>query len=205
MSERSYKHRLSWFERAAGVWKRYREVKQGIFGIGLVVVFISMAVLAPALFPQYPEGFENRIGPDFAAPQWMSWTNPLDMTNYIEAPTMNFIPDPFFETDDSWLIDNSSSATWWDWGPPSQTIYQDEPSPGRSLELHFTDNNVSETYRGEQITASTSFLWNFSTPGLCYAYWTVEFEVTGNLTANSIFPVPCAPEFSDRSKSCFSS
>jgi peptide/nickel transport system permease protein len=188
MSERSYKHRLSWFERAAGVWKRYREVKQGLFGIVLVLVFVGMALLAPVLFPQYPEGFANRIGPDFAAPQWMSWTSPLDMTNTIEAPTMNFIPDPFFETDDAWTIDNSSLATSWQWGPPSQRIDQDEPSPGRSLELYFTDNNVSETYRGDQITAMTYFDWNFTSPALAYIYWTIEIEITGNLTSQSINP-----------------
>jgi ABC-type dipeptide/oligopeptide/nickel transport system permease subunit len=188
MSERSYKHRLSFFERAGGVWKRYREVKQGIFGIALVVIFILMALMAPVLFPQYPEGFENRIGPDFAAPQWMSWTYPIDVTNYIAAPTMNFIPDPFFETDDAWIIDNSSLVSSWEWGPPSQTIYQDEPSPGRSLALKFSDTNSSETYEDEQITATTEFLWNFSSPALTYAYWTVEFEVTGNLTTQSFYP-----------------
>ncbi|MHA2427232.1 MAG: ABC transporter permease [Candidatus Hermodarchaeia archaeon] len=188
MSERSYKHRLSWFERASGVWSRYREVKQGIFGIALVLIFIIMAVLAPTLFPLYPEGFNQRVGPNFAAPQWMSWTAPLDMTNTIEAPTINIIPDPFFETDDSWIIDNSSLATSWAWGEPSQTIYQDEPSPGRSLEFYFTDNNVNETYRYEAITATTYFPWNFSTPGLAYAYWTVEIELTGNLTMQSIDP-----------------
>jgi peptide/nickel transport system permease protein len=188
MSERSYKHRLSWFERARGVWKRYREVKQGIFGITLVVIFVGMALLAPVLFPQYPEGFDNRIGPNFAAPQWMSWTYPIDMTNYINAPTMNFIPDPFFETDDAWIIDNSSIVTSWEWGPASQTINQDEPSPGRSLVLEFTDTNASENYRYEQITATTYFQWNFSSPALTYVYWTVEFEITGNLTTQSIDP-----------------
>lgn len=188
MSQKAYKHRLSFFERAKGVWQRYREVKQGIFGIAVVVIFIGMALLAPTLFPKYPEGFQNRIGPDFAAPQWMSWTTPDDLTNTIRAPTMNFIKDPFFETDDTWIIDNSSLISSWEWGPPSQRLDQDEPSPGRSLVFNFIDNDTNETYRGEQISATSDFAWNFTIPALAYVYWTVLIEFTGNLTQGSFLP-----------------
>lgn len=188
MSQKTYKHRLSFFERAKGVWQRYREVKQGMFGIAVVLIFIGMAILAPTLFPKYPEGFQNRIGPDFAAPQWMSWTSPYDLTNTIEAPTMNFIKDPFFETDDTWIIDNSSLFSSWEWGPASQRLNQDEPNPGRSLVLNFIDNDNNETYIGEQITATSDFLWNFTVPALTYVYWTVQIEFTGNLTQSSFLP-----------------
>ncbi|MFX1509133.1 MAG: ABC transporter permease [Promethearchaeota archaeon] len=184
MSERGFKHRLSIFERAQGVWKRYREVKQGLFGILVVVWFFFMALLAPTLFPLYP-GVLVRVGPDFAAPQWMSWTSPGDLGNRIDYPPgQNFVPDPFFDLDTSWTVNASSPQASWYYDTTDFT--GSITGANRSLVLQLTDDSNNETYFGQGIYADITFTWEHIPPALAYVYFTSQVDISGNLTDNAV-------------------
>lgn len=183
MSSVRIKHRKSFFERAKGVWDRYREVKQGIFGLLIVFWFVVMALLAPVLFPMYP-GVLARVGPGFAAPQWMSWTSPADLGNYIDGPAANFVPDPFFDYDTTWEINDTSPVASWSWN--YSTYVGSSTGTNRSLVLGLNDNDNNATFYGEEITAETYFSYDYLAPALAYLYYHVRVELTGNLTDNSV-------------------
>lgn len=183
MSGTRIKHRLSMFERAKGVWNRYREVKQGLFGILIVLWFFVMAMLAPALFPLYP-GVLVRVGPDYAAPQWMSWTSPGDLGNGIaNPPGQNFATDPFFDLDTTWVVnDTSPKASWY----YSNDFTGSLTGANRSLVLQLTDDDNNETFYGENIYAESTFTWNYIPSALAYLYFTTRVETTGNISDNSV-------------------
>ncbi len=185
MSGTRYKHRKSFFKRAKGVWDRYREVKQGIFGLAVVIWFFIMAVLAPFLFPLYP-GQLVTVGPDFAAPQWMSWTSPSDVGNYIPGAGQNFLADPCFDYDDTWTMNDTSPVASWSWDYTNYTCSQ--TGTNRSLVLEITDNSNNETFFEQEVSTQSDFQWDYYPPGLSYLIWTVRVEVTGNLTQNSVVP-----------------
>ncbi|MFX0206037.1 MAG: hypothetical protein ACFFDT_08615, partial [Candidatus Hodarchaeota archaeon] len=65
----TYAHRKGFRQRVFGVWKQYIEVKHGIVGLFLVLIFIVLAIIAPIVYPKYP-GQLARVGPDYAAPLW---------------------------------------------------------------------------------------------------------------------------------------
>jgi peptide/nickel transport system permease protein len=172
------------FERARGVWARYREVKQGLFGLLVVIWFFLMAMLAPVLFPLYP-GILVRVGPDFAAPQWMSWTSPGDLGNYVASPPgQNFITDPFFDYDNTWVINDSSPMSSWYFDDTDWTA--SATGSNRSLVLQLTDTSNNETFYGEKIYAETTVTWEYVPSALAYLYYTLKVDVTGNLTDNAV-------------------
>ncbi len=184
MSEKRYKHRLSIFERAKGVWSRYREVKQGLFGLIVVIWFFLMAVLAPTLFPIYP-GVLVRSGPDYAAPQWMSWTSPADLGNNIASPpAQNFIPDPFFDFDNGWVINDSSAQASYYYD--NVDFVGSNTGRNRSLVLQLTDTSNNETFYGEAVSAEITFNWPHIPPALAYLYFQTQVAITGNLTENAV-------------------
>ncbi len=172
------------FERAKGVWARYREVKQGLFGLLLVIVFFLLAFLAPIIFPLYP-GILVRVGPDFAAPQWMSWTSPSDLGNNVaNPPGQNFIPDPFFDYNTAWTVNDTSPKSSWYY---DTTDFVDSATgANRSLVLQLTDDSNNETFRGESIYAEHTFEWQHIPSALAYLYFTMRTETTGNLTDNGV-------------------
>ncbi len=173
------------FERAQGVWTRYREVKQGLFGLAVVIWFVIMAVVAPLLFPLYP-GQLVMVGPNFAAPQWMSWTAPGDVGNYISAPGKNFMTDPYFDYDNTWVVNDTDpiGSYYWDY-----TDYVTSATgTNRSLVLVVDDNDNNETFSGREVYAEGEFEWEYFPCALSYLIWTIKIEVTGNLTDNSVRP-----------------
>ena len=185
MSEVTYKHRKSLLERARGVWARYREVKQGIFGLAVVIWFFIMAVVAPVMFPLYP-GQLVMVGPNYAAPQWMSWTSPADVGNYIGTPGMNFIPDPYFDYDTTWVMNDSNpqGSYYWDY----TDFVHSNTGTNRSLVLVLNDNDNNETFSGSEVYSEGEFVWEYWPPALTYLLFSVKLEVTGNLTDNSVRP-----------------
>jgi peptide/nickel transport system permease protein len=172
------------FERAKGVWNRYREVKQGLFGLLIVIWFFVMAILAPTLFPIYP-GVLVRSGPDFAAPQWMSWTSPSDLGNNIpNPPGQNFVPDPFFDFDNTWTINDTS---------PQASYYYDTTDfvgsttgRNRSLVLQLTDDSNNETYRGHAVHADLTFQWEHIPPALSFFFSQSQVARTGNISEGAV-------------------
>ncbi|MHA2406163.1 MAG: ABC transporter permease [Candidatus Hermodarchaeia archaeon] len=184
MSRKGYKHRLSMFERAKGVWDRYREVKQGLFGLFLVIWFFLMAMMAPVIFPLYP-GILIRVGPDYGAPQWMSWTSPDDLGNHIlNTPAQNFLPDPFFDYDNTWVINDSSPQASWHYDYSDYVA--STTGENRSLVLTLIDDSNNETYRGESVYAESTFEWEYLPSALAFLYYTLRVETTGNLTDNGV-------------------
>lgn len=69
---------------------RYRKSKLGMFGLGLLMFFLALALLAPIIAPNDPDPL-NIVGPPYAAPGWMSFFDPGSF------PTLQLVPNPGFE------------------------------------------------------------------------------------------------------------
>jgi peptide/nickel transport system permease protein len=179
MSGVKIKHRKSLVERAKGVWDRYKEVKHGIFGLVVIIAFFVMAAIAPLLFPLYP-GQLVRVGPDYAAPLWMSWTDPQS------PPTGVYNPDPVFDSSiDGWTFIPSN---------PSVASMSYDTSEGnfiqgtRAAKLTLNDASNTEDYDGEFIAGVTTFDWAYHEPALCEIVFFAKSQFTGNLSQNSVEP-----------------
>ncbi|MFX0205086.1 MAG: ABC transporter permease [Candidatus Hodarchaeota archaeon] len=171
-------HRKSLLNRSLDTWKRYYEVKHGIFGLATVVIFVFMALTAPIFFPQYP-GYLARVGPSYAAPEWTSFTDPNAPPI---RPLKNFIPDPYFETDAAWTFNTTDSLTG------SYEYDTNDPAVGtRSIKLTLIDNNDTETY-STNVKAQTSFFYNHSSPTWVTVSFQLKSRFTGTISVNSIAP-----------------
>ena len=175
MRGKRYIHRKTLRERALGVWNRYREVKHGLVGLAIVIAFTIIALSAPLIFPLYP-GQLVRVGPNYAAPQWMSWTDPLD------PPTGNYIPDPSFDSDLYWSFSTTD---------PEVGTYEydtaDYVTGSRSVHFILTDNNNTVAYNAT-LKGSISFDWPYHMPALTYIHFSMKAKFSGNLTDNSVTP-----------------
>jgi len=169
------KHRKGFLERARGVWSRYREVKQGLFGIGVVIAFLVMAAAAPLAFPYYP-GVLARVGPNFAAPAWTSWLDPKD------PPTGNYLPDGSFESNGTWILATTNATT-------ASVAYNTTTSVSghRSIQFTLTDNSTTKA-PSDRATAIMDISWPYKSPTAAFIRYSIKAAITGNMTGISIAP-----------------
>ncbi|MFW9904658.1 MAG: ABC transporter permease [Candidatus Thorarchaeota archaeon] len=164
----TYTHRKGFKQRLLGTWKQYIEVKHGIAGLFLVVLFIVLAVIAPIVFPKYP-GQLARVGPDYAAPLWAR-----EVMDPSAPPLKNFVPDSTFTDDSAW---NFSSITLMSSLIPELNIPNDpkgsweydtdiKTEGSRSVKMSITDNiSTNLLYRHKtSVRGVTSFPYNYSAP-----------------------------------------
>jgi peptide/nickel transport system permease protein len=115
----------------------------------------------------------------------MSWTSPADLGNNIaNPPGQNFIPDPFFDFDNSWVVNHSSAQAshFYD----ETDFVNSATGRNRSLVLQLTDNSNNETFFGESVYADITFTWEHIPPALAFLYFQTQVEITGNLTGNAV-------------------
>ena len=181
LKNRKIIHRRSRKDRIFSVWKRYYEVKHGRVGLVIVVIFIIMAMVAPILFPQYP-GELARVGPNYAAPEWTSFTDPNT------PPVKNYLRDSVFEDESVWDISSTDRNTG---NPDERGSYifdtSDYVAGTRSLKLTITDNSTTESF-STSVKAVTTFEYNYSTPTWVEIKYQMKSNLTGNLNPNSVVP-----------------
>ena len=174
-------HRRSRKDRIIGVWKRYSEVKHGLVGLAIVVAFIIMAIVAPILFPRYP-GELARVGPNYAAPDWTSFTDPNT------PPVKNYLRDSIFEDETAWEF----SSTDFNTGNPDERgsyMYDttDFTAGTRSVKLSITDNSTTASF-ATSVRALTTFEYNYSSPTWVTINYKMKSNITGDLNPNSVVP-----------------
>jgi peptide/nickel transport system permease protein len=181
LKNRKIIHRRSLKDRLIGVWKRYYEVKHGLIGMIIVILFILMAIMAPILFPQYP-GELARVGPNYAAPDWTSFTDP------DTPPIKNYLKDSRFEDESAWDFTSTDLNTG---NPDDRGSYaydtDDFISGTRSVKLTITDNSTTESF-ATSVRAITTFDYNYSSPTWVTIKYQMKSNITGNLNHNSIVP-----------------
>lgn len=80
--------------------KAFKGSKRGMFGVGILIFFVMMALFAPLLIP-YDPVWDHYVSGDFASPFWFtSLPGGQDLTQNLEL-----IADPGFPTADSLLKD----------------------------------------------------------------------------------------------------
>ncbi|MFX0013834.1 MAG: ABC transporter permease subunit [Candidatus Hermodarchaeota archaeon] len=171
----SYTHRKGFKERSIGVWKQFTEVKHGVVGLVIVIIFVIIALGAPIAYPLYP-GVLARVGPDYAAPIWVR-----DITDPEAPPYKNYILDPTFEENDSWEFRSEGIRPWFG---EVQVIPGYENDTRGSYEFDYSEGNFTEGTRSVKMTiidgmettpnifyrhktsvkANTSFAFNYSAP-----------------------------------------
>ncbi|MFX1506459.1 MAG: ABC transporter permease [Promethearchaeota archaeon] len=169
----SFTHRKGFRERTAGVWKQYTEVKHGVVGLIIVIVFIFIALIAPIAYPLYP-GVLARVGPDYAAPAWVR-----DFTDPTAPPLKNYVLDPIFEEDDSWDFRSEAVESWFGdirvvpgYENDTRGTFEFDSSEGnftegtRSVKMSISDNYLSpiNARHKTSVRGNTSFAYNYSAP-----------------------------------------
>ncbi|UCG03877.1 MAG: ABC transporter permease [Candidatus Heimdallarchaeota archaeon] len=178
----SFVHRKSFKDRSLGVWKQYYEVKHGIVGLILVLLFLVMALVAPIVYPKYP-GQLARVGPDYAAPAWTQFTDP------DSPPYKNYLPDYSFEDDSAWNFSVTDPLT----GLPDEEhgFYEfdttDFTDGSRSLKLTLIDNST-DTYFRTSIAALQSFNYNYTHPIWVTVSFNYKSRVNGTLDRHKLMP-----------------
>jgi ABC-type dipeptide/oligopeptide/nickel transport system permease subunit len=181
MQKRKIVHRRSRKSQLIGIWKRYYEVKHGLVGLAIVIVFVLMALSAPTLFPQYP-GELARVGPNYAAPDWTRFTDPN------APPLKNYLLDSTFKDDSAW---NFSSTNYYTGLPDDHGSFMydssDFTSGNRSVKLSLRDNSTT-SYFPTNVRGTSSFDYDYSTPTWVTINYQMKSNITGDLNPNSVIP-----------------
>ncbi|MFX1282780.1 MAG: ABC transporter permease [Promethearchaeota archaeon] len=163
--------------------KRYWEVKHGIIGLGIVIMFAILAILAPVVFPEYP-GQLARIGPDYAAPEWTGFMDPS------APPFGNYVPNHGFEDESMWSFNvyaGTKGGT-----TDNQTGFYNydtkEFSQGKqSVKLTLFDNSTTIGYN-TGVKGVANFHYDYSFPQMVYVNFTVKSNLTGNIDPKDVKP-----------------
>ncbi|MFX0170534.1 MAG: ABC transporter permease [Candidatus Hodarchaeota archaeon] len=175
METRKVIHRKSRFKRASEVWKRYYEVKHGLVGIIIIMFFIFLALSAPLLFPKYP-GILSRIGPNYAAPEWLQFTDPN------APPYKNYILDSNFDNASLWFFSTTDNQTG-----TYEYDTSDFVTGTRSVKLTLTDNSTTETFNTE-VKAYTSFKYRYTDPKWVEVRFHLKSRFNGSMSTGSVTP-----------------
>ena len=63
--------RIIYLRKITGFWEEFKRKRIGLFGLGMLLVFVGMAIFAPWLTPYDPLAGE-RLAQDFAMPEWVT-------------------------------------------------------------------------------------------------------------------------------------
>ena len=69
-SEKNWKD-SNWYVSITGFWSEFRKHKIGLLGLFLMVLFVGMAIFAPALATHDPTP-QAKVAPEYLAPAWLS-------------------------------------------------------------------------------------------------------------------------------------
>ncbi|MFW9919380.1 MAG: ABC transporter permease [Candidatus Thorarchaeota archaeon] len=87
----------NWYIGITGFWSEFRRHKEGIAGLLVLLLYIMMAISAPALATHDPSP-NNKVAPSFLAPSWMSTFDPNGVV------TNQVVPDPYWSTSPNFEI-----------------------------------------------------------------------------------------------------
>ncbi len=180
------KHRKSLKDRALGTWRQYMEVKHGTIGVIIVSICVIMAFIAPIMYPDYP-GQLARVAPDYSAPEWLRFTDPL------APPYKNYVLDSYFENDLSWILVNGTDPLT---GMPDEHGYIEYDSTegnfthgSRSIKMTLWDDSETLAYR-TNVKATSSFRYNYTTPtwvNIAFRYKT-DFSENNTYSVSKLVP-----------------
>lgn len=80
----------NWYVSITGFWNQYKKHRLGIFGLLLIIIFVSMAIFAPLLVTHDPNPQSN-VAPFYLAPSWMAVFDPDAVV------TNDYLDDPYLE------------------------------------------------------------------------------------------------------------
>ncbi len=177
MSRKKFRHRKTRKERLTQFLKDFSRVKFGVAGVIILGGFFFMALLAPILFPVYPGlRFVYGVGPNASPPAWQAFFDPL------WAPTGNYVPDPYFESDVNWEFDTSNPEICF------FSFDADEVFGGnQSVRLGFVDSDDSLAFH-DNISVKTAFLFPYRAPANIRINFAMKSQLSGNFTKYSFSP-----------------
>ncbi|MFW9848443.1 MAG: ABC transporter permease [Candidatus Thorarchaeota archaeon] len=83
----------NWYIGVTSFWSEYKRHKIGLIGIGVLLLFVGMAITAPLLATHDPSP-NNKVAPSFLAPGWMSFFDPTGVVTEQRIPNPLFAEDP---------------------------------------------------------------------------------------------------------------
>jgi peptide/nickel transport system permease protein len=83
----------NWYHGLSNFFREYRKHKIGVVGLGILLIFIGMAVFAPFLGTGNPNPLKA-VAPSYLAPSWMSVFDPEGVVtnNYLTKADLNTAP-----------------------------------------------------------------------------------------------------------------
>ncbi|TFG33981.1 ABC transporter permease [Candidatus Thorarchaeota archaeon] len=83
----------NWYVSITGFWRQFRKHRIGLLGLGLILVFIGMAVFAPYLVTHSPIP-QDKVAPTYLAPSWLAVfdSNAVITDDYLDDPYLEKEP-----------------------------------------------------------------------------------------------------------------
>ena len=83
----------NWYHGLSNFFREYRKHKIGVVGLGILLIFIGMAVFAPFLGTGNPNPLKA-VAPSYLAPSWMSVFDPEGVVtnDYLTSADLNTAP-----------------------------------------------------------------------------------------------------------------
>ena len=94
MSESTKNWRDSnWYVSITNFWHEYRKHRIGLIGLGLILIFVGMAIFAPYLVTHDPTP-QAKVAPQYLAPSWLAVfdRNAVITRDYLEDPYLKEAP-----------------------------------------------------------------------------------------------------------------
>lgn len=84
----------NWYTASTAFWREYKRHKIGLVGLGLLLIYVGMAIGAPYLVQHSPSPSAT-VAPSFLAPAWMQVFDPggVVTSDVIRNPEMGMTPD----------------------------------------------------------------------------------------------------------------
>jgi peptide/nickel transport system permease protein len=168
--------------RVAGFWQKYRKSKMGLTGLGIIVFFLFVALIAPVL-SQWPLPISVDVAPRLSAPLWLLPLNPygfqrvspLNNTQFSPSMQSNFWVENKTSPGEGYIVVANPSfdanASGWTFSPGNPITTgawvsgDGAPDPGSGpgcYQVQFADTSPATAYGTSHTYLQYPFLFNAS-------------------------------------------